>query len=245
METGGVLNEVHHLSPSLPPTPLLSTPLYSSLLLSTPLYTSLHLSTPLYTSLHLSNPLYSSLLLSYPPPISFWTVETGGVLNEVHHFYCYPGGWEERDAVRAGMAGSRGWTHEYLPLVKPAFQSQESSIFLEDSKCMAAVAEAAASSSTSSSASPTSVSPSPPAPLEPSPASPGVYELRCYKARGEPESPSTTHSIQETFSLTLSARMAAVPSSRCLFIGCSDAGPYSALELWRHSSTTDCYLADK
>ncbi|GJP39638.1 hypothetical protein CLOM_g23985 [Closterium sp. NIES-68] len=40
----------------------------------------------------------------------FWTVETGGVLNEVYHFYCYPGGWGERDAVRAGMASSSEWT---------------------------------------------------------------------------------------------------------------------------------------
>ncbi|CAI5520311.1 unnamed protein product [Closterium sp. Naga37s-1] len=159
METGGVLNEVHHLSPSLPPTPLLSTPLYSSLLLSTPLYTSLHLSTPLYTSLHLSNPLYSSLLLSYPPPISFldggdWrSAERGasflllscpGNLSkllvtfagsglESHPLFLSPlqiplsslllppanppnthKRVEERDAVRAGMAGSRGWSHNSL-----------------------------------------------------------------------------------------------------------------------------------
>ncbi|CAI5982473.1 unnamed protein product, partial [Closterium sp. NIES-65] len=148
-------------------------------------------------------------------------------------------GWEERDAVRAGMAGSRGWSQEYLPLVKPVFQSQESSIFLEDSKCMAAVAAAAASASPLSSSSlPSASLPSASAPSA-SPPSPGVYELRCYEGRGKP------YDIQETFPVRLAARLAASPSSHCLFFGFSDAGPDSALELWRHCSTTDCYLADK
>ena len=44
-----------------------------------------------------------------PGLLGFFTVETGGDLCQVHHFYAYPGGFDERDQVRAAAAATPEW----------------------------------------------------------------------------------------------------------------------------------------
>lgn len=66
----------------------------------------------------------------FPGFLGFFTTDTGGDLLSVTHFYYYPGGFHERDAVTANLIGSPDW-REYMDEARPHIVSQNSRILLE------------------------------------------------------------------------------------------------------------------
>lgn len=56
----------------------------------------------------------------------FWTTEFG-TLNQVVHLWCYPD-LNERDRLRAELAGKEEWTQGYLPRIRSMLVAQENKI---------------------------------------------------------------------------------------------------------------------
>eukprot|EP00894_Picocystis_sp_ML_P001133 jgi/Pico_ML_1/51650/g227.t1 len=96
-----------------------------------------------------------------PGFLSFFTCDTGSVLNRVTHFYHYKD-LDERERVRKTMAENPEW-QEFIDKSRPGLQMQESMLFLQAVECHKAagscnVNEFESSSGTGSSSSlPTSV----------------------------------------------------------------------------------------
>ena len=73
---------------------------------------------------------YAAVRHEHVPTRLFSLPETGGPLHVATHFYHYPGGYEERDAVRSQMPKDERWM-SYLNLVRPCVDEQISQIFNE------------------------------------------------------------------------------------------------------------------
>ena len=94
---------------------------------------------------------------------SFFVCDTGGVLNQVTHFYSFPS-LAARAGIRSTLAANKEW-QRYIDQARPFVAHQESMIMLEASDCHAAAGVPPASQF------------SPPART----ATPALYEMRTYQ----------------------------------------------------------------
>lgn len=94
---------------------------------------------------------------------SFFVCDTGGVLNQVTHFYSFPS-LAVRAGIRSTLAANKEW-QRYIDQARPFVAHQESMIMLEASDCHAAAGVPPASQF------------SPPART----ATPALYEMRTYQ----------------------------------------------------------------
>jgi len=155
-----------------------------------------------------------------PGFLGMFSVETGGRLNVVRHFYGYKD-MEHRQAVRSKMPDNLDWRN-FLADSKAHLESQESWIYVP----CADVMEAAGSTPI------TDLRPS--IPNSDSKLSRGVYELRRYQLiPGYPTVPK----LRELFCEGLPDKIAADQHGKLVAFAASDVGVLNnVIELWRYDS---------
>lgn len=154
-----------------------------------------------------------------PGFLSFFTCDTGSVLNRVTHFYHYKD-LDERERVRKTMAENPEW-QEFIDKSRPGLQMQESMLFLQAVECH----KAAGSCNVNEFESPPK-----PAPGQPTP----IYEIRTYQLDpGYGSAPK----LRKIFAKGLPAKVAADSDGKLVFLGYTDVGKLNyVMEVWRYSS---------
>eukprot|EP00873_Tetraselmis_striata_P021968 jgi/Tetstr1/442232/TSEL_030373.t1 len=153
-----------------------------------------------------------------PGFLGMFSVEAGGPLNVVRHFYRYQD-MEHRHAVRAAMPKNLDWRN-FLSDSKAHLQSQESWIFVP---CLDVMEAGGA----------TPISELQPTIPSGKPAG-GVYELRRYQlVPGYPTVPK----LRELFCEGLPEKIAADQHGKLVAFAASDVGVLNnVIELWRYDS---------
>lgn len=160
-----------------------------------------------------------------PGFLGMFAAETGGVLNEVIHFYYYPD-YASRDKVREKLAGHKVWQQNYVDISRRFVQKQESMIVLEASDCHKAAGVGSA------------------ADFRTAPrgaGAPAVYELRKYQlSLGYNPVPA----LRKEFVKGLPSKVQLMAQGQLVLMCYSDFGELNQVfELWRFDSMGSCIAA--
>eukprot|EP00440_Ansanella_granifera_P005545 gb/GFBE01006023.1/.p1 GENE.gb/GFBE01006023.1/~~gb/GFBE01006023.1/.p1 ORF type:complete len:244 (+),score=45.34 gb/GFBE01006023.1/:1-732(+) len=151
-----------------------------------------------------------------PGFLGMFQTEIGGDINRLTHFYHFPGGLKEREAVLSAAQQDSEWS-AYLAESNKLIAAQTSDIFVESDACKAAAGAPRAVDFSGSSA-----------------AGSGVYELRTYQLE---LGYTTVPKLYDLYATGLPAKMAADTerSGELVFLGHIDVGRLNeVVELWRY-----------